>query len=64
MEGIVNGAIPGMVVLGSRRKQDEQAREIEPASNIPLWPLHQLLHPDLLEFQSWLPLVMDNNVEV
>jgi hypothetical protein len=40
---LVSGAIPGLVVLGSIRKQ---------ASNIPPWPLHQLLLPDLLEFQS------------
>ena len=31
--------------------------------NIPPWSLHQLLLPDLLEFQSWLPLVMNSNVE-
>ena len=30
----------------------------------PLWPLHQLLLPDLCELQSWLPLVMNSNVEV
>jgi hypothetical protein len=42
----VGGAIPGLVVLGSIRKQAEQAR------GIPLWPLHQLLLHDLLEFQS------------
>jgi len=49
---IVGGAIPGMVVLGSRREQAEQARGGKPVSNIPPWPLHQLLLPDLLEFQS------------
>jgi hypothetical protein len=32
--------------------------------NIPPWPLHQLLLFDLLEFQSWLPLVMNNSMEV
>ena len=48
---MVVGAIPGLVVLGSIRKQDEQARGRK-ASNIPPWPLHQLLLPDLLEFQS------------
>jgi hypothetical protein len=41
-----------LVVLGSIRKQVEQARESKPISNIPPWPLHQLLLPDLLEFQS------------
>jgi hypothetical protein len=46
---IVGGAIPG---LDSIRKQAEQARRSKPVSNIPPWPLHQLLLPDLLEFQS------------
>jgi hypothetical protein len=49
---IVGGAIPGLVVLGSIRKKAEQARGSKPVSNIPPWPLHQLLLPDLLEFQS------------
>jgi hypothetical protein len=51
----VGGAIPGLVVLGSLREQAEQARASEgskPVSNIPPWPLHQLLLPDLFEFQS------------
>ena len=58
------GAIPGLVDLGSIRKQAEQARGSKPVSSIPPWPLHQLLSPDLLGFQSWLPLVMNSNVEV
>jgi hypothetical protein len=49
---LVGGAIPGLVVLGSIREQAEQARGDKPVSNIPPWPLHQLLLPDLLEFQS------------
>ena len=49
---LVGGAIPGLVVLGSIRKQTEQTRGSKPVSNIPPWPLHQLLLPDLLEFQS------------
>ena len=48
----MGGAIPGLVVLGSIRKQAEQARGSKPVSNIPPWPLYQLLLPDLLEFQS------------
>jgi hypothetical protein len=48
----VGGSIPGLVVLGSIRKQAEQARRSKAVSNIPPWPLHQLLLPDLLEFQS------------
>ena len=49
---MVGGAIPGPVVLCSIREQAEQARGSKPVSNIPPWPLHQLLLPDLLEFQS------------
>jgi hypothetical protein len=49
---LVGGAILGLVVLGSIREQAEQARGSKPVKNIPLWPLHQLLLPDLLEFQS------------
>jgi hypothetical protein len=61
---LVDGAIPGLVVLGSIRKQIEQARRSKPVSSILPWPLHQLLVPDLLEFQSWLPLVMNSSMEV
>ena len=49
---IVGGAILELVVLGSIREQAEQARGSKPVSNIPPWSLHQLLLPDLLEFQS------------
>ena len=49
---LVGGAIPGLVVLGSIRNQAEQARGSKPVRNIPPWHLHQLLYPDLLEFQS------------
>jgi hypothetical protein len=48
----VGGTISGLIVLSSIREQAEQARGSKPVSNIPLWPLHQLLLPDLLEFQS------------
>jgi hypothetical protein len=41
-----------VVVLGSIRKQAEQARGSKPVRNIPPWPLHQFLLFDLLEFQS------------
>jgi hypothetical protein len=47
----VGGAIPGLVVLGSIKKASLE-KESKPVSNIPPWPLHQLLLPDLLEFQS------------
>jgi hypothetical protein len=49
---LVDGAIPGLVVLDSIKEQAEQARGSKPVSNIPPWPLHQLLLPDLLEFYS------------
>ena len=42
---IVGGAISGLVVLGSIKKQAEQARESKPVRNIPPQPLHQLLPP-------------------
>jgi hypothetical protein len=48
---IVGGTIYGLIVLGSIREQAEQARGSKPVRNIPPWPLHQLLLPDLLEFQ-------------
>ena len=60
----MGGAIPGLGVLGSIREQAEQARGSKPVKTIPPWPLHQLLLPDVLEFQSRLPLVMNSNVEV
>jgi hypothetical protein len=49
---LVGGTIPGLVVFGSIREQAEQARGSKPVKNIPPWLLHQLLLPDLLEFQS------------
>jgi hypothetical protein len=49
---LVGGTIPGLVILGSLREQAEQARGSKPVSIIPPWPLHQLLFPDLFEFQS------------
>ena len=49
---LAGGTIPGLVVLGSIREQAEQARGSKPVKNIPPWPLHQLLLPDLFEFQS------------
>jgi hypothetical protein len=48
----VSGTISDLVVFGSIREQAEQARGNKPVRNIPPWPLHQLLLPDLLEFQS------------
>jgi hypothetical protein len=41
----VGGVIPGLVVLGSIRKQAETARGSKPVNNTPSWPLHQLLPP-------------------
>jgi hypothetical protein len=48
----VGGTSSGLVVLGSIGEQAEQARGSKPVMNIPPWPLHQLLLPDLLEIQS------------
>ena len=42
---MVGGATPGLVVLGSIRKQAEQAMGSKPGSSTPPWPLHQLLPP-------------------
>jgi hypothetical protein len=49
---LVGGTISALTVLGSIREQAEQARGSNPVSNNPPLPLHQLLLPDLLEFQS------------
>jgi hypothetical protein len=49
---LVGGTISGLVVLGSIRDQAKQARRSKPVKNIPPWPLHQPLVPDLFEFQS------------
>jgi hypothetical protein len=48
---LVGNAIPELGVLSSIRNQTEQARESKPVSSILPWPLHQLLLPDLHEFQ-------------
>ena len=40
---MVGAAIPGLVVLGSLRKQAEQAMGSKLVSSSPSWPLHQLL---------------------
>ena len=44
----MGGTIPGLVVLGSIREQVEEARESKPVREIPPWPVHQLVLPDLL----------------
>ena len=49
---LVGGTISGLAVLDSIREQAEQARGSKPVKNISPWSLHQLLLPDLLEFQS------------
>jgi hypothetical protein len=49
---LVGGTISELAVLGSIREQAEQARGGKLVRNIPPWPLHQLLLPDLLEFQT------------
>ena len=44
---LVGGTFSGLVVLVL-----SENRLSKPVSNIPRWPLHQLLLSDLLEFQS------------
>jgi hypothetical protein len=44
-QSTVGDAIPRLVVLGSTRKQAEQAKGSKPVSSTPPWPLHQLLPP-------------------
>jgi hypothetical protein len=48
----VGDVIPGLVVLGSIKKQAEQARGSKSLRNIPPWPLHQLLLPVLTSFSD------------
>jgi hypothetical protein len=45
----VGDTIPGLVSI---REQAVKARGSKPVGNISPWPLHQLLLPDLLEFQA------------
>ena len=40
---MVGGAIPGLLIPGSIRKQAEQAIRSNPLSSTPPWLLHQLL---------------------
>ena len=42
---MVGGAIPGLVVLGSIRKQTDQAMRTKPANITAPLSLHQLLPP-------------------
>ena len=53
------GAIPGLVVLGSLRKQAEQARESKPISNTAPCPLHQLLPSD--SFRALVPVLTSSS---
>ena len=46
----MGGTTFGLVFLGSKREQAEQARGSKPVRNISPWTLHQLLLPDLLGF--------------
>lgn len=62
----MSGAIPGLVVLGCRRKQAEQAIGNEAASNTPLRSLYHISScpqvPALFEFSVLTPLVMNSNL--
>ena len=44
-EGRSRGSTPGLVVLGSIKKQAEEAMETKTVSSIPPWPLHQFPSP-------------------
>ena len=57
------GAISGLVVLCSKRKQTEKGTWSKPPCSSPPWPLHQLL-PCLNSCPDWPPLMVDYNVEV
>jgi hypothetical protein len=60
---IVGGASPKLVVLGSVRKQAEQARGSKPVSSIPPWPLHQLLPPGPFLFETLPAFLVKNDME-
>lgn len=41
---LIGGSVTSdQVILGSRRKQDEQAMRYKPVSSVPLWSLFQFL---------------------
>ena len=40
---MVDGDVPGLVVLGSTRRSVEQVMGSKSVSSSPPWPLHQLL---------------------
>ena len=51
---MVVGAIPQLVVLGSKRKQNEEAIKSNLIRSMPAWLLHELLCPDACcSFQRW-----------
>lgn len=54
----MGGVIPGLVILGSIKKQAEQAMKSKPVNSTPPRSLHQSLPPGShqLEFMTWLPL--------
>jgi hypothetical protein len=55
VEQLMGGAIPGLVVLGSVRKQAEKAMKSKPLSSTPPWPLHQQLPPG--SCPVWVPVL-------
>lgn len=56
----MGGAIPGQVVLGAVRKQDEQGMESKSVSRVLPRPLLQFQSQvACLELRPWLPLMMD-----
>ena len=63
---VIKGGGPSLLwvvsSLGWFYKRASWVSQGNQASNISPWPLHQVLLPDLFEFQYWLPLVMNSNV--
>jgi hypothetical protein len=63
---IVGGATPGLLVLGTIRKQAEQAMRSNSINCIRSWTLHQLLLQVsvLFQFLYWLSLKMGYNADM
>jgi hypothetical protein len=49
---LMGGTISGLVILVLEEIRLSKPGESKPVRNIPPWPLHQLLLPELLEFWS------------
>ena len=58
----MGGATPGLVVLGSVRKQAEQAIGSKAVSSTAPWPLHHLFSPSLVPVLISLKMINDMEV--